>query len=91
MKKLFLSFILINSIFNLKAQNPLTIAEVFDFSVGDIFEYDNFAVTNGNYFIRKTITHKFFSNNLDTVSYYVNIYSVNPFLMSYYFNTSTLR
>ena len=77
------------------AQNLLNVNEIFDFNIGDKFQY-TFSINDNTppNADRYTITDKYFSDNSDTVfyirlndSYYTTFVNGNPPYLEYHFQT----
>lgn len=54
------------------AQSPLTNGEVYDFDIGDVFEREHGGVSGPPSWLKKIITSKTYSANMDTVFYGVD-------------------
>ena len=91
----FLLFALLN-FFNASSQQLMTIREVFDFEVGDEFQYRNIVPNQPPNADRITITNKYYSTSGDTLFYiryhdsYYTVVNWNPQPhLDYFFQTKT--
>lgn len=96
-KYLVILFTFITVINLLSAQEISTIADIYDFEVGDEFHYeDHYFSFMGSHWekIHETILSKYYSDDLDTLFYMVNqetagLYSWDPDVWHYYTNIWT--
>ncbi|HLC84004.1 MAG TPA: hypothetical protein VJI69_09240, partial [Bacteroidia bacterium] len=75
MKKQLLFYVITLFSFALKSQTLMTVEEIYDFNIGDIFQRSYTTYTGPPTIQKTTITSKYYSVALDTVFYTYDLYS----------------